>query len=106
MLQPECNAGSDSVPDLNHASVCSDDAQDPLPMQLLQKYIAYARQYCHPVLSVDAKQILKEHYCKLRQDSVANEGTPVTVSCAYHDFRIHANLHSRFSTNIASSVHL
>lgn len=61
---------------------CSDDAQDPLPMQLLQKYIAYARQYCHPVLSDDAKQILKEHYCKLRQDSVANEGTPVTVSGA------------------------
>lgn len=52
-------------------------------MQLLQKYIAYARQYCHPVLSDDAKQILKEHYCKLRQDSVANEGTPVTVSGAY-----------------------
>lgn len=57
-------------------------------MQLLQKYIAYARQYCHPVLSDDAKQILKEHYCKLRQDSVATEGTPVTVSCAHHDFAI------------------
>lgn len=52
-------------------------------MQLLQKYIAYARQYCHPVLSDDAKQILKEYYCKLRQDSVANEGTPVTVSSAH-----------------------
>ena len=63
--------------------VCSDDAQDPLPMQLLQKYIAYARQYCHPVLSDDAKQILKEHYCKLRQDTVPNEGAPVTVSSAH-----------------------
>lgn len=51
-------------------------------MQLLQKYIAYARQFCHPVLSDDAKQILKEHYCQLRQDSLMNEGTPVTVSSA------------------------
>ncbi|KAL3137863.1 DNA replication licensing factor mcm8 [Trebouxia sp. C0009 RCD-2024] len=57
----------------------SDEAQDPLPMQLLQKYIAYARQFCHPVLSDDAKQILKEHYCQLRQDSLTNEGTPVTA---------------------------
>lgn len=52
-------------------------------MQLLQKYIAYARQFCHPVLSDDAKQILKEHYCQLRQDSRANDGTPVTVSSAH-----------------------
>ena len=52
-------------------------------MQLLQKYIAYARQFCHPVLSDDAKQILKEHYCQLRQDSLTNEGTPVTVSFAH-----------------------
>ena len=59
---------------------CSDEAHDPLPMQLLQKYIAYARQYCHPVLSDDAKQVLKEYYCKLRQDSLTTEGTPVTVS--------------------------
>ncbi|KAL3150551.1 DNA replication licensing factor mcm8 [Trebouxia sp. C0010 RCD-2024] len=59
--------------------IYSDEAQDPLPMQLLQKYIAYARQFCHPVLSDDAKQILKEHYCQLRQDSLMNEGTPVTA---------------------------
>ena len=59
--------------------ICSDDAHDPVPMQLLQKYIAYARQYCHPILSDDAKQVLKEYYCKLRQDSLTEEGTPVTV---------------------------
>ena len=58
---------------------CSDDAHDPLPVQLLQKYIAYARQYCHPVLSNDAKQVLKDYYCRLRQDSLSHEGTPVTV---------------------------
>ena len=61
---------------------CSDEAQDPLPVQLLQKYIAYARQYCHPVLSDEAKLVLKEHYCKLRQDSLSLEGTPVTVNTA------------------------
>ncbi|DBA93068.1 TPA: DNA replication licensing factor mcm8, variant 3 [Trebouxia sp. C0005] len=57
----------------------SGEAHDPLPMQLLQKYIAYARQYCHPVLSDDAKQVLKEYYCKLRQASLTSEGTPVTA---------------------------
>ena len=75
-------------------AACSDEAHDPLPMQLLQKYIAYARQYCHPVLSDDAKQVLKEYYCKLRQDSLTMEGTPVTVSsfvmmtCACRDMKL------------------
>lgn len=30
---------------------------DPVPVQLLRKYIAYARAYVHPVLSDDAKQV-------------------------------------------------
>ena len=75
-------------------AACSDEAHDPVPMQLLQKYIAYARQYCHPVLSDDAKQVLKQYYCKLRQDSLTLEGTPVTVSslammtCACGDMKL------------------
>ena len=36
---------------------------------------------CHGI--PNAKQILKEHYCQLRQDSLTNEGTPVTVSFAH-----------------------
>lgn len=62
-------------------AVCSDDVHDPLPVQLLQKYIAYARQYCHPALSDEAKHVLAEHYRKLRQGSETMDGAPVTVSC-------------------------
>lgn len=60
--------------------MCSDDVHDPLPVQLLQKYIAYARQYCHPALSDEAKQVLADHYRKLRQGSVMMDGAPATVS--------------------------
>ena len=31
--------------------------EDPVPPQLLRKYIAYARAHVHPVLSDDAKQV-------------------------------------------------
>ncbi len=30
---------------------------DPVPPQLLRKYIAYARAHVHPALSEDAKQV-------------------------------------------------
>lgn len=44
------------------------------------RYIAYARQYCAPRLSNEAKALLQEHYLKLRQQSAMLDGTPVTVS--------------------------
>lgn len=52
---------------------------DPLPPQLLRKYIAYAKQYVHPVLSPEATAIIKSFYLDLRQRSAADvSGPPVT----------------------------
>jgi len=52
---------------------------DPLPPQLLRKYIAYARQYVHPVLSPEATAVIKSFYLQLRQQSACNlAGPPVT----------------------------
>lgn len=53
---------------------------DPLPLEILRKYIAYAKKYVHPKLSVSASQVLKDFFVKLRKahQSVAGN-TPVTT---------------------------
>ncbi len=38
----------------------------PIPSDLLKKYIKYARKSCHPVLTEEAKEEIKEFYLKLR----------------------------------------
>ena len=52
---------------------------NPLPVQLLQKFIAYAKAHCQPQLSTEAKLALKEFYLQLRQLSIGSAGVPVTV---------------------------
>ena len=49
---------------------------EPLPPQLLRKYIAYARQYVHPTLTSEAAAVLKAFYLQLRQQSAAEPGAP------------------------------
>jgi DNA helicase MCM8 len=39
---------------------------EPLPAGLVRDYIAYAREFCKPKLSVEAAEILKEYYMNLR----------------------------------------
>ncbi|CAM6118553.1 unnamed protein product [Calypogeia fissa] len=51
---------------------------EPLPPQLLRKYIAYARQYVFPRLSDEASAVLKEFYLQLRKNAGA-DGTPITA---------------------------
>ena len=41
--------------------VYGEEDADPLPQQLMQKYIAYARTFVHPTLSPDAKQVILFH---------------------------------------------
>ncbi|CAL8468614.1 g8154 [Coccomyxa elongata] len=54
--------------------------EDPVPPQLLRKYIAYARAHVHPVLSNDAKQVLKEFYLELRRKAVGSvDSAPITT---------------------------
>ena len=38
----------------------------PIPRDLLKKYIKHARRTCHPVLTEEAKEQIKEFYLKLR----------------------------------------
>ena len=54
-------------------------SDDLLPPQLLRKYIAYARQYCHPRLSDAAREVLQAFYLHLRQQAAPGSSTPVTV---------------------------
>uniref|UniRef100_A0A8C5SJI8 DNA helicase MCM8 n=1 Tax=Laticauda laticaudata TaxID=8630 RepID=A0A8C5SJI8_LATLA len=52
---------------------------DPIPHQLLKKYVGYARQYVHPKLSPEAAQILQKFYLELRQQSQRADSTPITT---------------------------
>ncbi|KAI8465449.1 MAG: MCM2/3/5 family-domain-containing protein [Monoraphidium minutum] len=58
------------------------ESSAPLPMQLLRKYIAYARAHVHPVLSDEARDALQAFYLQLRADSaapMAGGGAPITA---------------------------
>ncbi|XP_054429998.1 DNA helicase MCM8 isoform X3 [Pteronotus mesoamericanus] len=52
---------------------------DPIPHQLLRKYIGYARQYVYPRLSVEAAQILQDFYLVLRKQSQRLNSSPITT---------------------------
>ncbi|XP_006870467.1 PREDICTED: DNA helicase MCM8 isoform X2 [Chrysochloris asiatica] len=52
---------------------------DPIPHQLLRKYIGYARQYVYPRLSTDAAQVLQEFYLELRKQSQRLNSSPITT---------------------------
>eukprot|EP00112_Aurelia_sp_Birch-Aquarium-sp1_P024736 Seg796.9 transcript_id=Seg796.9/GoldUCD/mRNA.D3Y31 product="DNA helicase MCM8" protein_id=Seg796.9/GoldUCD/D3Y31 len=52
---------------------------DFIPMQLLRKYIAYARKYVHPKLSPEAATILQDFYLMLRRQYRGPDSTPVTT---------------------------
>jgi len=51
-------------PDDNFQSTTGNIA--PIPGDLLKKYIKHARRTCHPVLTEEAKEQIKEFYLKLR----------------------------------------
>ena len=52
---------------------------NPLPAQLIKRYVGYAKEFCHPVLTRDAKVLLKEFYLELRKQAAMSPSTPVTV---------------------------
>ncbi|XP_048356188.1 DNA helicase MCM8 isoform X2 [Sphaerodactylus townsendi] len=52
---------------------------DPIPHQLLRKYVGYARQYVHPRLSPEAAQVLQDFYLELRRQSQRADGMPLTT---------------------------
>ena len=50
-----------------------------LPPQLIKKLVAYARQYVHPKLTEEAKDIIKEFYLKLRQRAAGDASSPAVT---------------------------
>uniref|UniRef100_A0A8D2AVD5 DNA helicase MCM8 n=1 Tax=Sciurus vulgaris TaxID=55149 RepID=A0A8D2AVD5_SCIVU len=52
---------------------------DPIPHQLLRKYIGYARQYVCPRLSTEAAQVLQDFYLELRKQSQRLNSSPITT---------------------------
>ncbi|XP_057636985.1 DNA helicase MCM8 isoform X2 [Chionomys nivalis] len=52
---------------------------DPIPHQLLRKYVGYARQYVHPRLSIEAAQALQDFYLELRKQSQRMSSSPITT---------------------------
>jgi len=57
----------------------SEDNLELIPLPLLRKYIAYARQYVHPRLSPEAAATLQDFYLMLRARHRSPDGTPVTT---------------------------
>eukprot|EP01138_Halocafeteria_seosinensis_P007963 gb/GECG01008136.1/.p1 GENE.gb/GECG01008136.1/~~gb/GECG01008136.1/.p1 ORF type:complete len:855 (+),score=103.16 gb/GECG01008136.1/:1-2565(+) len=53
--------------------------KDPVPQQLLRKYISYCRRYCNPQLSRGAAKILQNFYLELRHQHATEESTPITT---------------------------
>ncbi|KAF9299545.1 DNA replication licensing factor mcm8 [Linnemannia elongata] len=68
-----------SLPLEERLRMTSDDNMELIPLPLLRKYIAYARQYVHPRLSREAAAVLQEFYLMLRAKHRSPDGTPVTT---------------------------
>jgi DNA helicase MCM8 len=52
---------------------------DTIPVQLLRKYVAYARKYVRPKLSEAAACVLQQFYLRLRAQRGSQDCTPVTT---------------------------
>lgn len=52
---------------------------DIMPHELMRKYIAYARQYVHPKISLECGEVLKEYYLRLRVRHRQRDSTPITT---------------------------
>jgi DNA helicase MCM8 len=52
---------------------------DPIPFQVLRKYIAYARKNIHPIMTPEAANVLQEFYLKLRNSYRSLDTAPITT---------------------------
>ncbi|GIL55320.1 hypothetical protein Vafri_10871 [Volvox africanus] len=50
-----------------------------LPVHLLKKYVSYARTYCHPRLSEEAKQVIQAFYLRMRSQVAPGSKSHVTA---------------------------
>ncbi|KAK3102993.1 hypothetical protein FSP39_015600 [Pinctada imbricata] len=52
---------------------------DPIPHQLLRKYVGYARKYVHPKIGPEAAKVLQNFYLELRKQHQTQDSTPITT---------------------------
>ncbi|OWF54901.1 DNA helicase MCM8-like [Mizuhopecten yessoensis] len=55
------------------------EAFDPIPAQLLRKYVGYARKYVRPKIGKEAATVLQEFYLELRKQHQTQDSTPITT---------------------------
>lgn len=78
------HAAADDGESLLLARLAAFECDDPLPMQLLRRFVAYAREHCQPVLTRGAKLVLKDFYLDLRKHSAVYRSTCITVRPSSH----------------------
>jgi len=54
--------------------------KDIIPVDLLKKYIAYARKYVNPELTEEAKQLLADFYVEMRKKSSESPDSPILIT--------------------------
>ncbi|XP_055892366.1 DNA helicase MCM8-like [Biomphalaria glabrata] len=59
--------------------VCRSELTDPIPHQLLRKYVGYARKYVHPKIGPEAATVLQDFYLTLRLKHQSRDSTPITT---------------------------
>ncbi|ELU16340.1 hypothetical protein CAPTEDRAFT_101979 [Capitella teleta] len=52
---------------------------DPIPPQLVRKYIGYARKYVNPKMTSAAAKVIQEFYLNLRKKHQSADSTPITT---------------------------
>ena len=55
---------------------------EPLPADLVRDYIAYAREYCKPKLTIEASRVLQDYYLNLRHPADGRQrqdSVPITT---------------------------
>jgi len=52
---------------------------EPLPPDMMRKYLAFAKHYCQPRLSLPACRVLQSFYLELRQKGSMCDSTPITT---------------------------
>ncbi|XP_039994442.1 DNA helicase MCM8 [Xiphias gladius] len=67
------------IPLSERLQIPAGETVDPIPTCLLRKYISYARQYVHPLLSPEAAQTIQDFYLSLRSQAHSAASTPITT---------------------------
>jgi DNA replication licensing factor MCM5 len=68
-----------------HKGEVTEEREGPLPIVELRKYLSYCRRRCHPRLTPQAGEVLKNHYVSIRakmkqeKETGKDSGIPITV---------------------------